>query len=180
MEQEGRMKILQFKIGGEYDYNVAYETESEKQKIQTNDSPTGDLLAAVSNVVNASIKYFRFESISAKFKSVTFSYPESGPTNFQLEFYIKTKENVFVEHLLKTEKLRLVQEETESTDESFLIRIEEQNDLIKEIFAFREEIELYAQGARAQNELPFENGEETDSDNNLFDSDEFDINEGGN
>jgi hypothetical protein len=30
------MQILQFKIGGEYEYNVAWDTGSEKQKIQTN------------------------------------------------------------------------------------------------------------------------------------------------
>jgi hypothetical protein len=35
------MKILQFKLGGEYDYNVTFETGFEKRKIQTNEAPKG-------------------------------------------------------------------------------------------------------------------------------------------
>ena len=172
------MTILQFKVGGEYEYNVVFETGSEKQKIQTNDSPTGDLLSAISSAVNTSLKYFRFENISAQFRSVTFSYPENGPTNFSLEFYIKTKENIFIKHLLKTEKINLTTDDATSTDENYQLRVEQNNTLVEKIIKLREEIVLYAQGARAQSELPFEDGEETDGDNNLFDDDEFDINEG--
>jgi len=174
------MQILQFKVGGEYEYNVAFETGSDKQKIQTNDSPTGDLLSAISGVVNASLKYFRFENISAQFRSVTFSYPENSPNNFSLEFYIKTKENIYVKHLLKTDKIILSADDATSTDESYQLRIDQNNALIEKILKLREEIVLYAQGARAQSELPFEDGsEKTGDENNLFDDDEFDINEGG-
>jgi len=174
------MKILQFKVGGEYEYNVAFETGSDKQKIQTNDSPTGDLMSAISAVVNASLKYFRFENISAQFRSVTFSYPENGPTNFSLEFYIKTKENIFIKHLLKTEKINLTTDDAASTDKNYQLRVDQNNALIEKIIKLREEIVLYAQGARAQHELPFEDGsEKSGGDNNLFDDDEFDINEGG-
>jgi hypothetical protein len=174
------MQILQFKIGGEYEYNVTWDTGSEKQKIQTNDSPTGDLLSAVSAVVNASIKYFRFESISAQFRSVTFSYPENSPNCFTLEFYIKTKENIYVKHLLKTDKINLTTDDGNSSDISYQLRIDQNNALVEKIIKLRKEIVLYAQGARAQSELPFESGDEkSDSEDNLFDDDEFDINEGG-
>jgi len=174
------MKILQFKVGGEYDYNVAFETGSEKQKIQTNDRPTGELLSAISDVVNSALKYFRFESISAQFRSVTFSYPENSPDNFSLEFYIKTKENIYVKHLLKSDKILLSATDDTSSDENYQLRIDQNNALIEKILKLREEIVLYAQGARAQSELPFEDGsEKSDSDNNLFDDDEFDISEGG-
>lgn len=173
------MTILQFKVGGEYEYNVAFETGSEKQKIQTNDSPTGDLLSAISSVVNSSLKYFRFENISAQFRSVTFSYPENSPDNFTLEFYIKTKENIYVKHLLKTDKILLSSDEATSSDENYQLRIDQNNTLIEKILKLREEIVLYAQGARAQSELPFEDVEEsTDTEGDLFDDDdEFDINE---
>jgi hypothetical protein len=173
------MQILQFKVGGEYEYNVAFDTGSEKQKIQTNDNPTGDLLFAISSVVNAAIKYFRFESISAQFRSVTFSYPETSPDCFTLEFYIKTKENIYVKHLLKTDKITLNTDDATSSDTSYQLRIDQNNALVEKIIKLREEVALYAQGARAQSELPFEDGEEkTDSEDELFDDDEFDINEG--
>ena len=173
------MQILQFKVGGEYEYNVAFETGSDKQKIQTNDSPTGDLLSAISGVVNAALKYFRFENISAQFRSVTFSYPETSGDNFYLEFYIKTKENVFVKHLLKTDKILLSTDDATSTDVDYQLRVDQNNSLVQKIIKLREEIVLYAQGARAQSELPFEDGgEKSGNDNNLFDGDEFDINEG--
>jgi len=172
------MTILQFKVGGEYDYNVTFETGSEKQKIQTNDTPTGDLLSAISNVVNASIKYFRFDNITAQFRSVNFSYPENGPDTFYLEFAIKTKENVHVRHLLKTDKLILASEDAASSDVNYQERIDQNNVLISKIEKLRDEIVLYAQGARAQTELPFQDGsEDNDDDGDLFDGDEFDISE---
>jgi hypothetical protein len=79
------MKILQFKLGGEYDYNVTFETGFEKQRIQTNENPKGELLSAVSNVVAAAVKYFCFEEITAAFRQITFSYPDNGPQTFVLE-----------------------------------------------------------------------------------------------
>jgi len=173
------MNILQFKVGGEYEYNVAFETGSEKQKIQTNDSPKEDLLSAISNVVNASIKYFRFEGISAQFRSVTFSYPETSADNFYLEFFIKTKENIFVKHLLKTDKILLTTEDETSSDSDYNLRITQNNSLVEKILKLRDEIVLYAQGSREQRELPFEDGSEKSGDNDLFDDEEFDISEGG-
>jgi len=170
------MTILGFKVGGKYDYNVTFETGSEEQRIQTNDTPTGELLSAISNVVNASIKYFRFDNITAQFRSITFNYPENGPNTFHLEFVIKTKENVFIKHFLKTDKLLLVAEDATSTDDNYQARINQNNILIEKIMKLRDEIVLYAQGARAQSDLPFEDGSEK-NDGDLFDDDEFEISE---
>jgi hypothetical protein len=167
------MTILQFQVGGKYDYSVTYETGTEEQKLQTNDKPTGNLLTAVSNVVNASIKFFRFENIAAKFRKVTFSYPDNSPDHFCLEFIIKTKENVFVEHGLKTAKLPLKTDDITSTDGDYQQRVNQNNSLIEKILKLREEIELYAQGARAQSELPFEDGsDEKELEGDLFDNDD--------
>lgn len=181
------MTILQFKVGGEYEYNVTFETGSEKQRIQTNDSPTGDLLAAISSVVIAAIKFFRFESITAQFRQITFSYPENGPEGYVLELTIKTKENVYVKHILKTDRLPLVADDVTSTDANYQVRVDQRNSLIEKIVKLREEIVLYANGARAQSELPFEDGSESgDSEGSLFDDDdenedddEFEIVAGG-
>jgi len=173
------MTILQFKVGGEYEYNVTFETGSEKQRIQTNDTPTGDLLSAISGVVVSAIRFFRFENITAQFRSITFSYPENGPDGFVLEFTIKTKENIYVKHFLKTDKLPLAAEDTTSTDDSYQARINQNNSLIEKILKLREEVVLYAQGARAQNELPFEDGSESrDSEGDLFDDDDDDEDDG--
>jgi hypothetical protein len=173
------MNILQFKVGGKYDYNVTFETGLEKQQIQTNDRPTGYFVNAISGVVIAAIKIFRFENITAQFRSVTFSYPESGPDGFVLEFAVKTKENIYIKHVLKTDRLLLVGEDTSSTDAGFQIRVEQNNLLVGKVLALRDEIAAYAQGARAQAELPFEDGENarTDDEASLFDNDEED--EGG-
>jgi hypothetical protein len=172
------MTILQFQIGGEYDYNVTYETNTEKQKLQTNDSPTGTLLTAVSNVVNAAIKFCRFENIAAKFKKVTFGYPDSGP-NFQLEFIIKTKDNPYVSHALKIEKLDLKLDEVKSNDGDYQKRVDQNNYLVEKIETLREDIKKYIQGERAQKDLPFETGESSslDDGDDLFEEDEFDIKE---
>lgn len=168
------MNILQFKVGGEYEYNVTFETVVEKQKIQTNDRPTGKLLSAVSAVVISAIKYFQFENITAQFRSVTFSYPDNGPDTFVLEFTIKTTENVYVRHILKTEKLSLMEEDTESSDVSFQIRIEQNNSLIEKVLQLREEIVLYVQGEREQTDLPFEDGKSEITQDELF-NDSVDI-----
>ncbi len=151
------MKILQFKLGGEYDYNVTFETGLEKQRVQTNDRPTGDLLSAVSAVVIAAIRFFRFEDITAQFRSISFSYPEKGDDEFVLEFTVRTNDNTDVKHFLKTEKLRLATDDVVSSDVSIQIRIDENNSLVEKVSALREEIILYVQGQREQIELLFEN-----------------------
>jgi hypothetical protein len=168
------ISILQFKVGGEYDYNITFDTGTEKRKIQTNDKPTGNLLSAVSSVVVTAIKYFRFESITAQFRQIIFSYPEHGPACFVLELTIKTKDNVFVKHILKTDKLPLAVEDIESSDINYQVRIEQNNMLIKNINALVEEIKLYATGAREQGEFPFEDAEKQNAgdDSALFEDDE--------
>jgi len=173
------MIILQFKVGGEYTYNVTFETNTEKQRIQTNDRPTGNLLNAVSGVVVSALKFFRFEGITAQFRQITFSYPENGPDGFVLELTIRTKENVYVKHILKTDRLPLRADDATSTDISYQTRIEQQNSLVEKIIHLREEIELYANGAREQGELPFEDGDEhsTSPDQSLFDDEDDDGND---
>ena len=175
------MQIIQFRAGGEYDYNVTYETSVEKQKIQTNDIPTGNLLSAISGVVIAAIRSFKLENVTAQFRQITFSYPDNSPDGFVLEFTIRTKDNPYVKHFLKTERLPLYTDDASSTSSTFQERIEQNNALIEKISTLRDEIALYVNGARAQKELPFEDGSESnkDEDGDLFDGeeDEFDIEE---
>jgi len=174
------MQIIQFRAGGEYDYNVTYETSVEKQKIQTNDIPTGNLLSAISGVVIAAIRSFKLENVTAQFRQITFSYPDNSPDGFVLEFTIRTKDNPYVKHFLKTERLPLYTDDASSTSSTFQERIEQSNALIEKIATLRDEIALYVNGARAQKELPFEDGKEVsddDADGGLFDGNEFDINE---
>jgi hypothetical protein len=165
------MKILQFKLGGEYDYNVTFETGFEKRKIQTNESPKGELISAVSNVVVTAVNFFRFENISASFRQITFSYPDNGPEGFVLELAVKTKENIYVKHTVKSERLDLKADDTETTNPDFSIRIDQKNALVKKILILREEIENYATGARMQQDLPFsEEGSEEEA--SLFDEED--------
>jgi hypothetical protein len=117
-----------------------------------------------------SVEFFKFESIAARFRQVSFSYPDNSPDGFVLEFSIKTKENIYVEHILKTEKLLLTAKDTDSTDRSWIIYAEQHNALNEKILKLRDEIALYAQGARAQRELPFQNNSESDTSDDLFDS----------
>lgn len=176
------MKILQFKLGGEYDYNVSFETGMEKRKIQTNEEPKGDLSGAVSGVVTAAVNFFRFENIFAIFRQITFSYPENGPECFVIELSIKTKENINVNHILKSERLNLAEDETVSDNRDFSFRIQQKNTLVQNIITLREEIKNYALGARMQQDLPFVGEEDSETEAELFDEnesgDEFDINEG--
>jgi hypothetical protein len=162
------MKILQFKLGGEYDYNVTFETGFEKRKIQTNEAPKGDLNSAVSNVVVAAVNYFRFENISASFRQITFSYPENAPEGFVLELSVKTRENIYVKHIMKSERLDLKADEIETTNRDLSIRINQKNTLVEKIFLLREEIENYALGARMQQDLPFEAEEGSAEESSLF------------
>jgi hypothetical protein len=166
------MKILQFKLGGEYDYNVTFETDSEKRKIQTNEAPKGDLNSAVSNVVIAAVNFFRFENISASFRQITFSYPDNGPEGFVIELGVKTQENIYVKHILKSERLDIRADEIETTNRELSIRIGQQNTLVEKIITLREEIESYALGARMQQDLPFSGEEGSEEEASLFDDDE--------
>jgi hypothetical protein len=169
------MKILQFKLGGEYDYNVTFETGFEKRKIQTNEAPKGDLNSAVSSVVVAAVNFFRFENISASFRQITFSYPENAPEGFVLELSVKTRENIYVKHIMKSEKLNLLKiDEIETANRELSIRINQQNTLVENILILRAEIENYATGARMQQDLPFEAEEDSGEGSSLFDDGEGD------
>ncbi len=105
----------------------------------------------------------------AQFRQISFSYPEKGCNTFVLELSIKTKENIYIKHILKTEKLELAEDDTESTDPNYSLRITQSNNLVKNILKLREEIIEYANGARLQEALPFEESEETDEGDSLFD-----------
>jgi hypothetical protein len=164
------MRILNFKEGGEYNYNVTFETETEKKKISTNEAPKNDLAGAVAGVVVAALKYFRFDNITASFRQIGFSYPSSGPEGFVIELTIKTKENIYLTHSLKSEKLFLREDETASDNEDFQTRIDQSNALVGKVLTLRKEIEAYALGARMQEDLPFD--DETDPENpELFEDD---------
>lgn len=168
------MKILQFKLGGEYDYNVTFETDFEKRKIQTNEMPKGDLNNAVSNVVVSAVNYFRFENISASFRQITFNYPDNGPEGFVLELSVKTRENIYVKHILKSERIDLRADDTETTNRDLSIRINQKNTLVEKILILRGEIESYAMGARMQQDLPFEGEESSAEESSLFEDGEGD------
>jgi hypothetical protein len=169
------MKILQFKLGGEYDYNVTFETEFEKRKIQTNEAPKGDLNTAVSNVVISAVNFFRFENISASFRQITFSYPDNGPEGFVIELFVKTRENVYVKHIMKSERLDIREDETETTNRDLSIRISQNNTLVERILSLRAEIESYALGARMQQDLPFDAEEGSGEESSLFDDDDSEL-----
>ena len=158
------MKILQFKIGGDYDYNVVFETLTEKRKIQTNEVPRDELTKAVVNVVAAAETFFRFTDITMAFRQISFSYPQNAPQGFVLEMVVRSKENIYVTHTLKTEKLFLRSEDTASTNLEFETRMMQQNDLIEKIRALRDEIEVYAAGSKMQQELFEEDDTEEDDD----------------
>jgi hypothetical protein len=162
------MRILQFKLGGEYAYNVTFETDSEKRKIQTNDQPKGNLNTAVANVVIAAVNFFRFENISASFRQITFSYPENASEGFVIELSVKTQENIYVNHILKSERLSLKDRDNETTSRDLAIQINQQNTLVEKICMLREEIGNYAAGARMQQDLPFEGEEAGDQSHDLF------------
>jgi hypothetical protein len=166
------MNILQFKLGGEYDYNVTFETGFEKRKIQTNEAPKGDLNTAVSNVVVAAVNFFRFENISASFRQITFGYPENAPEGFVLELSVKTRENIYVKHIMKSERLDLRIDGTGTTSPDLSIRIDQQNALVEKILILRQEIEKYALGARMQQDLPFETEKSSGEESSLFDDEE--------
>jgi len=156
------MTILQFKLGGEFEYNVSFETTIDKQKLQTNDKPTESLGLAVTNVVSAATKFYRIDGISAAFKQITYSYPLNDCEHFVLELIIKSKENIDVEHILKTLKLPLVSVEGYEGDSPLLI--EERNNLVEKIITLRGQIESYALGDRAQQTLSFDDSEEVEED----------------
>ena len=161
------MRILQFKLGGEYEYNVTFETLSEKRKIQTNDEPENNLMSAVASTVTAAVKYFRFENIRAIFRQITFNYPDNNPQGFVIEFLARVNGNIEIEHIVKSERLLLLEEELlslESLEQQN--RVNEKNALVIKL---RGEIEAYALGARTQQELPFANGEGKES---LFEGEE--------
>jgi hypothetical protein len=166
------MKILQFKLGGEYDYNVTFETGFEKRRIQTNEAPKGDLNSAVSNVVVAAVNFFQFENISASFRQITISYPENASEGFVLELSVKTRGNIYVKHIMKSERLRLGEDDTKTTNRDLSIRINQQNTLVGNILVLRAEIENYATGARMQQDLPFEAEEGSGEESFLFDEEE--------
>jgi hypothetical protein len=175
------IRILQFRLGGEYDYNVTFETGFEKRRIQTNENPKGELLSAASNVVITAVKFFRLENITAAFRQITFSYPKNGHQTFVIELTIKSRENIYIKHILKSEKLNLLNDDTVSTDTEIQKRISQNNDLVDGIIILREEIEKYTLGARMQEELPFDGDEETGEESSLFEDDsELHIVERGN
>jgi hypothetical protein len=148
------MKILQFKYGGEYHFNVTYETITDKHKLQTNDEPTGGLFSAIADATTAAVQFYRLFHVISSFKQITFSYPGDGIDYFVFELEIKTKDNYSVAHSLKTEKLPLITDDDIKND-----LIEQKNNLTEKIIKLREEIEAYVSGARAQQEFDFDEQE---------------------
>ena len=155
------MKILQFKLGGEYEYNILYETPDEKNKLQTNDKPLRMLNDSINDVTSSALIFFRLTGVSAVFKQITFSSAENGIHYFVLELIIKTKENVFVTHSIKSEKLSL--DSAESENLSLKPLIDQKNILIEKIIKLREEVEEYVSGARSQQELPLDGKEKNET-----------------
>jgi hypothetical protein len=162
------IRILQFKLDGEYDYNVSFETGFEKQKIQTNEEPKLEMLSAISNVVIAAVKYFKFENISAVFRQITFNYPENGKEGFVIELIVKTNEVYNIKHVLKCERIELDSLPEDTPDSKLLERIMVHNDLIEKVSVLREEIKNYALGARRQRDLPFSGEEASEGEGTLL------------
>jgi hypothetical protein len=133
------MKILQFKLGGEYQYNVAFETVFEKRKIQTNDEPENALMESVSIAVSAAVNYFCFENINARFRQITFSYPDGESDSFVLEMDIKAEGNPYITHAVKSQKIKLVPVTAgEGSSSEFSRNIQRENSLIAAVDMLRE------------------------------------------
>jgi hypothetical protein len=146
------MKILRFKLGGKYEYNVSFETAFEKKKIETNDKPTGDLRAAAQNVTLAAVKYFRFQNMLCALRQITFSYPDGDNDTFTLELDARVSE-LSIEHVIRSKKIDITEYETKSP--GLVIGIEQKNLLVKNVLNLRDEIEKYVLGMRDQQELRF-------------------------
>jgi hypothetical protein len=152
------MKILQFKLGGEYEYNVVFETITDKRKLQTNDQPTGSLNAAITAAADSAVSFYKISGITHLFNKITFSYPINDRECFVFELAIKSKENPYITHSLKTEKIYLNEDEV----------LAGKNDLIEKVIKCREEIESYVSGARNQQELSFEEKVKNEDEGDLF------------
>jgi hypothetical protein len=174
------VRILQFKLGGEYQYNVAFATSFEKRKIQTNDEPENALMESAAIAVSAAVSFFCFENINARFRQISFSYPDGGPDSFVLEMDARPNGNPYIVHALKSEKISLappLSDMGEVLPEAARY-IAGRNSLVNAVEMLRERIAEYAAGARSQKDLPFDEDEREDAasdDGGLFSGSELDI-----
>jgi hypothetical protein len=153
----GYMKILSFKFGGSYLYNVGFETISEKQKIETDEEPIGSLLTAMGNTVSAALDCFFTEKMTAKFRQITYYYPENGIDEFVLEMGLESSSYGYTVNVLKSDRIKMYQQETGvNTNFDFSKNILKGNKLVDCVENLREEIIKYIQGEREQKELPFD------------------------
>jgi hypothetical protein len=158
------MKILQFKHGGEYQYNVAFETSFEKRKIQTNDEPENALMESAAIAVSAAVSFFCFENVNARFRQISFSYPDGESDSFVLEMDIKAEGNPYITHAVKSQKIKLVPVTVGAGSSSeFSRNIQRENSLIAAVDMLRDRIAEYAAGARSQKDLPFDEDERGDT-----------------
>jgi hypothetical protein len=170
------MKILSYKQGGKYDYDVSFETAFEKKKIETNDRPKGELRAAAQSVALAAASYFRFEGMLCMLRQITFSYPEAGNETFTLELNARVNP-IRIDHVIKSEKIDITEYETKSP--GLIIEIEQKNTLVKTVVELREEIEKYVSGEREQQDIDFDGkSAKEDGGAELFETDEVSLHEG--
>jgi len=158
-----KTKVLVFKLGGDWDYNVTFQQTFQKQKIQTDDRPLDTLTTAIQNVVTRALNYFKLYEVLATFDSITFGDTDDGEGKFSIVLNIKPRENqyIWIKSSVSNISREIVLDKNNFDDVPAFL---ERNELNEAVNVLEEEIKKYALGERLQKELPLESDSENDFD----------------
>jgi len=158
-----KTKVLVFKLGGDWDYNVTFQQTFQKQKIQTDDRPLDTLTTAIQNVVTRALNYFKLYEVLATFDSITFGDTDDGEGKFSIVLSIKPRENqyIWIKSSVSNISREIVLDKNNFDDVPAFL---ERNELNEAVNVLEEEIKKYALGERLQKELPLESESENDFD----------------
>lgn len=158
-----KTKVLVFKLGGDWDYNVTFQQTFQKQKIQTDDRPLDTLTTAIQNVVTRALNYFKLYEVLATFDSISFGDSDDGEGKFSITLSIKPRENqyIWIKSSVSNISREIVLDKNNFDDAPAFL---ERNELNEAVNVLEEEIKKYALGERLQKELPLESESENDFD----------------
>lgn len=161
--EQPKTKVLVFKLGGDWDYNVTFQQTFQKQKIQTDDRPLDTLTTAIQNVVTRALNYFKLYEVLATFDSITFGDTDDGEGKFSIVLNIKPRENqyIWIKSSVNNISREIVLDKNNFDDVPAFL---ERNELNEAVNVLEEEIKKYALGERLQKELPLESDSENDFD----------------
>jgi len=161
--EQPKTKVLVFKLGGDWDYNVTFQQTFQKQKIQTDDRPLDTLTTAIQNVVTRALNYFKLYEVLATFDSITFGDTDDGEGKFSIVLSIKPRENqyIWIKSSVSNISREIVLDKNNFDDVPAFL---ERNELNEAVNVLEEEIKKYALGERLQKELPLESESENDFD----------------